>query len=291
MTTANFTTVIDHTSTAGFRAWGSELSTQLAAVGLVQTADTGQINWATVTYTTSNGVAQGYEIWRFVDSTLFLKIEYGTGPSGAGFPGLWITVGTGSNGTGTLTGASQISTRNRWDTASTPASTVATYTSYISRTAGHLAIAWKTGGSGAGGSNALGFLIIGKTVDGTGATTTTGYAVIRAVNSSVTQMQCVRLIASAAVYTETQYFCVIAHQPTTSLDSAGNYQCYQCEMVSPDVTPFMWAGGVVLGDIAKGVSFSVNMVGAAARTYLSMGSVGGVNGHNASNYGLAMLYE
>jgi hypothetical protein len=30
-------------------AWGSGIAAQIAAMGLVQTSDTGQINWATVT--------------------------------------------------------------------------------------------------------------------------------------------------------------------------------------------------------------------------------------------------
>jgi hypothetical protein len=94
---------------ADFRSWGSGISTALAALGLVQTADTGQINWTTVLKPTG-ATAQGYEIWRFADALqstvpVFFKLEYG-GSSGVGAtgPGLWLTVGTGTNGAGTLTG-------------------------------------------------------------------------------------------------------------------------------------------------------------------------------------------
>src|ERR1043165_7959340 len=97
MTTQSWSSVVDHSGDAGFRAWGSELSTKLAAAGLVQTSDTGQINWATVTGPGTN-TAGGYEIWRFADSTLYLKMEYGTATGSASAPGLWCTVGTGSNG-------------------------------------------------------------------------------------------------------------------------------------------------------------------------------------------------
>lgn len=38
----------DNSSAAGFRAWWSWISAQLAAFGWVQSADTGQINWTTV---------------------------------------------------------------------------------------------------------------------------------------------------------------------------------------------------------------------------------------------------
>jgi hypothetical protein len=102
------------TTDAEFRTWGSAVSAQLAAVSLIKAADTGQIDWATVARpTAANGVA-GYEIWRFNDSLqatkpVFLKLEYGTGISSATSTGMWLTVATGTNGAGTLTG--QVGTR------------------------------------------------------------------------------------------------------------------------------------------------------------------------------------
>lgn len=91
---------------AAFRAWGSGISALLAAAGLVQTADTGQINWATVTRPTLANTSQGYEIWRFPDALqatrpIFLKIEYGSGTN-SGVPQMWVTVGTATDGAGTL---------------------------------------------------------------------------------------------------------------------------------------------------------------------------------------------
>lgn len=80
----------------------------LAAIGLVQTADTGQVNPATVTLPATGAVA-GYEVWRFDDAQqaafpLFLRIEYMRGSTGSQPPGFYLTVGQGSNGAGTLTG-------------------------------------------------------------------------------------------------------------------------------------------------------------------------------------------
>jgi hypothetical protein len=96
-------------SDAAFRAWGQAISTALAALGLVQTADTGQINWSTVTKPTVTATAQGYEVWRFNDALqatapIYVKIEYGSATSSFTAPGVWVTVGTGSNGAGTITG-------------------------------------------------------------------------------------------------------------------------------------------------------------------------------------------
>lgn len=92
---------------ADFRTWGSGLAAQIQAMGLVQTADTGQVNWATVLRPAANAFT-GYEIYRFADALqatkpVFLKVEYGVG-SAVDRPALRISVGTGSNGAGGLTG-------------------------------------------------------------------------------------------------------------------------------------------------------------------------------------------
>ena len=96
------------TSDANFRAWGSYVSAQLAAMGLVQTADTGQINWATVTNPGAINTYSGYEIWRFADALqatapVYIKIQYGEGAATDG-PGMRFQFGSGSDGAGNLTG-------------------------------------------------------------------------------------------------------------------------------------------------------------------------------------------
>jgi hypothetical protein len=93
---------------ADFRAWGVALAAQFAAVGLVKTADTGQIDWTTITKPFTTNQQRGYEIWRFNDALqatkpVFIRIDYGSG-SNALNPSLWIAVGTATNGAGTLTG-------------------------------------------------------------------------------------------------------------------------------------------------------------------------------------------
>lgn len=95
-------------SDANFRAWGTNLAARFLAAGWVQTADTGQINWVTVTAPAGVSTFQGYEIWRFADALqasapIYLKIEYGEG-NGTDGPAIRFSVGTGSNGSGTLTG-------------------------------------------------------------------------------------------------------------------------------------------------------------------------------------------
>ena len=104
-TPANWTNA---SSDANFRAWGLYVSTQLAAVGHIQTADTGQINWTTVSNPGATNTYAGYEIWRFADALqatapVFIKIEYGESAT-IDAPSMRIQFGSGSDGAGALTG-------------------------------------------------------------------------------------------------------------------------------------------------------------------------------------------
>lgn len=92
---------------ATFRTWGSGVAAQIAAMGLVQTSDTGQINWVTVTRPAINTSA-GYEMWRFNDALqatkpVFVRLDYGIAAV-ADRPRIIARVGTATDGAGTLTG-------------------------------------------------------------------------------------------------------------------------------------------------------------------------------------------
>jgi hypothetical protein len=110
MTTTSWSAQLIQTTDAEFRAWGLSVRTALVAIGLTRTADTGQIDWTTVAKPAAGTTSQGYEIWQMTDTAqttcpIIIKIEYGSG-SAAANPGLWFTVGTASNGSGTITGTS-----------------------------------------------------------------------------------------------------------------------------------------------------------------------------------------
>lgn len=107
---------------ARFRTNGLAVAAELAAMGLVQTADSGQINWATVTKPGTGNTSAGYEIWRFDDAMqatnpVYIKFEYGMGSTLNCF-GMWVQIGTGSDGAGTLTGPT--STRTAFGPSTTP---------------------------------------------------------------------------------------------------------------------------------------------------------------------------
>ncbi|HEY8562786.1 MAG TPA: hypothetical protein VIL74_20580 [Pyrinomonadaceae bacterium] len=90
-----------------FRAWVKSVIDGLIAVGLVQTADTGQINTTTVLAPTAGNQNRGYAIFQLNDtlqstSPYFFKFEFGSGTGGANTLWMGVTVGHSTNGSGTL---------------------------------------------------------------------------------------------------------------------------------------------------------------------------------------------
>lgn len=111
------------TTDAQFRTWGSAYAAKFASMGLVQTADTGQVNWATVLTPGGTNTVGGYEIWRMDDALqatapIFIKFEFGSGAAAAN-GSIWFTLGNGSNGAGGLLGV--VSTRQQVQCNSTAA--------------------------------------------------------------------------------------------------------------------------------------------------------------------------
>ena len=80
----------------------------LTGAGWVQTGDTGQQasdSWPAVT---SVNTSNGYQVWRMADALqgtypVFMKIELGSSTA-ASIIAFWITIGTGSDGAGSITG-------------------------------------------------------------------------------------------------------------------------------------------------------------------------------------------
>jgi hypothetical protein len=292
MTTNTYTSVIGHTSDADFRAWGSALSASMQTAGLIQTADTGQINWATVTRPGIN-TAAGYEIYRFNDSLqgtypIFLKIEYGTHTTTSA-PAMWLTVGTGSNGSGTITG--QSSTRNTVNASAAPASTVTTYPTYVCYKDGSLGVMLKVGAV-ASGPSAQAFFVVGRTVDDTGAETGDGFTVFRRqASTSLGNLAQSVSVANSTTFTESQTYSMV-HMGVTSSLVGSDKQVYKNYTIQPRVRPVMQVATVIVTEYPSATSFTATFVGATARTYLSGGSGTAQHGVGASSTNAAaMLWE
>lgn len=94
---------------AEFRTWGLVHENAILGAGLVRAADTGQIDWATVTKPVGALTDAGYVMYRFNDALqatrpIHLKVQYGTNNTATGGR-MQISVGlAGTNGAGTFIG-------------------------------------------------------------------------------------------------------------------------------------------------------------------------------------------
>lgn len=96
-----------NSTAAIYRTWGLRVAALWAAAGLVQTSDTGQVNWATVLAPGTNN-RNAYEIWRFSDPSqatapIFIRVDYGTGTSSGTEGAILLTMGMGTDGAGNIT--------------------------------------------------------------------------------------------------------------------------------------------------------------------------------------------
>lgn len=185
MTTHTFSTRIRHDSDAAFREWGLEFCTALTTVGLVQTADTGQIDWNTVARASANQDA-GYAIFRFNDTAqstnpIFLKFIFGTSGNSNG-PRIYLRFGSGSDGSGNLTNDNGSNIFAGSSNAALTQDTVRT--SYFCLHNGTLSVGFKLDASTAGYYTHS--LIVMRTVDASGDATDDAFTVIGGVTAAAT---------------------------------------------------------------------------------------------------------
>lgn len=310
MTTATTSTVIDHTSDAGFRAWVAEIILQLVTTcGITQTADTGQINTSTVTRPAVN-TAAGYSILRFNDTLqatapVFIKLEYGTGSSAAD-PNMWITVGTGSNGSGTITGTTTV--RAAVVSASAPVSSSTSYTSrYVyNATSGYLGLVWKTAGAGTATSSLGGFVVF-RSNDTSGATTADSINLITnsgaagSVSTSCGYEQCYSYSASLVYPPSPNGTSWLGTSSSTGMPFGltstvvgGNSYVVPVLYLTPILTISAFNCAALLAEAPLGTTFSATLVGATAHTFLSVGQPFGnanLGITSTTTVGFCMLWE
>lgn len=286
---------------SNFQAWGSELNAKFAAVGMVQTADTGQINWSTVAIPGAANTAAGYEIWKLSSGNLYFKIEYGTGQTVA-IPSMWITVGTGSNGSGTLTG--QLNTRAAMGASNAAITNTSTnYQSYLCATANYFGLSWKIG-SASTANMPRQFTAVAQTVDATGTATSAGYYSALSGQSNQMAIQNVSLTASVTgpqLVAQKHYSCFIPNNnaalPGSSLDGSGNNQAYlwwYCIMGTTPMLPLLHMACVLNSDLIVGNTASMTLVGSTPHTYINAGTSLCTDASSAitnSNLGVVMLFE
>jgi hypothetical protein len=270
MTTQSWSTRIRHDSDVLFREWGLELNGKFSAAGLVNTADTGQIDWVTVVRAGTNANA-GYEIWRMADAMqgtapVFFRIDYGTGGNTSS-PRIQITVGTGTNGAGTITGTA-ISTARSLGAYTSSATSDTARQSYLCVVDGFFGMHHKSGATTAG----EGMYFFCRTVDTGGvASAIGGLSWWGAVTETA---QAYRYAATAVTYTVKSGVaaigvCIVPMTPTNSLVGPDN-QVYLCWTITPRVAPLVGICGVFDTEVTAGNTFTATLVGGTSRTYIGL---------------------
>jgi hypothetical protein len=266
MTTAQWQTRIDVSTDAHFRAWGVAFDAALTSLGLVKTSDTGQVDWNTATWTAN--VVNGYEVWRFNDALqatapIFLKFRFYRSGFGGVPPMLFVTVGTGSNGSGTLTGTTtaEVSASNNQN----PATTYAVH--YASMVNGKFSLAMAP----ASGSNET-FLLVHRTNDSAGDPTATGCIIVYRgnVTNALAWITCINFVTPAVTQTQVQGYNAIQLGNLAATAIGTNYRGSILVGAYPQALPHIGVVGYIEGMYAQGATFKATPFGATEHTYIAM---------------------
>jgi hypothetical protein len=106
MATSSPSITYDNSTDALFRAWVAAFDTAMLAIGLLHTADTGQIDTSTVLKPSAGSQSRGYIMYKPNDglTDYYVRIDFGSGLAGALQPTIYATVGWTTDGAGNLTG-------------------------------------------------------------------------------------------------------------------------------------------------------------------------------------------
>lgn len=292
MTTSQVSSNIQHTTDAEFRLWGSQIRDQLLAAGLTKTADTGQIDWTTATRPAVN-VSAGYEIWRFNDALhatapIFFKIEYGTSSAGATVPHLWLTVGSGSNGAGTITGI----TMSRRDASRGLAPSAAVNQSYAcySTAAGGFFFAGWNGSATATPFTAFAFGIW-RSCDDSGVPNGDGYSVYYLNSAQFTAIMW-SVVNNVLTSPSTTFYTFNPGGANVLATAFGaDINVFKHFMAVPRMRPILGMLMYNNPEIGKGTTFSLATFGATVHTFMALGD--GLYGSPDGNaqHVHAMLWE
>jgi hypothetical protein len=168
MSTLQHSLARDSSTLTFFKAWAKQLSDDVRASGVfVNTADTGQVNWASIASVPSSAYVFDMFVFNDALTLYYLKLEYGN-VGGANNPAIRFSIGTGTDGAGNLTNSSGTFVLST--TGATPGGSLGTITTFDCR------FVYKTGGIAFhwwrnSGFNTSGFFHIERSRDNTGAPT------------------------------------------------------------------------------------------------------------------------
>ncbi len=287
-----------HASDAAFRIYVAEFEQMLEDSGLVRTADTGQINPATVVRAGTNSDA-GYSMWRFDDSLqsiapVFIKLTYGTSSS-AIRPRATISIGSATDGAGNFSGTHF--TPPLMCSPGQDCSASSTLSSFACHTEGLAFFLPKYLGLASTSSAVPHNFCVQRTVNSTGAPTAEGVVLTTPSSNG--------FVGGYARVCRLTY----SPSPVTWAEVSGAYQAIMPMSLSdsrvglqpqvlmhwtalPKILPLAGSASYIDTEISFGSEFSMALVGATARNYKAFGSYSFNNtAYLGANYGTALLWE
>lgn len=305
-----FFTNADHSSAGGFKAWVTDLTTALDEIGFIRSADTGQFDVAAISSVPALGTSPLYEI-RYLNDALhavapiYVRLEYGT--RGTATPYVGVTVGTGTDGAGGITGVfgsfgPQRVTTTVSGTGAPP------YQCYACMVEGAVWFSFADLRMGAGTTShpALFSLVIARTTDATGAPTSDGAAAYFTRQAWDNFSPSTRSFknawgAAAGGYTGSGSrgfggndtantglpWAFAPMNITSSSDSEGRKQVIPHILPFPELRVMQQIASILPGDgIAHGTQFEAALVGAEPRNYIV---VSGARNHTVERF--ALIWE
>jgi hypothetical protein len=302
MATSQQFLVCDASTLANFKAWGSAISGWFATAGWTQSSDTGQVNWSTIS-TVPGANTYVYEIWQPNDglTTFYAKVEYGN-VNVANAPGLRLSLGSNTNGAGTLT-TFFTGTQRTSVGAVTPPSASTQYECDFSGAPGRMAVMMWRNAPG----NCAQVFAIERSVD-SGGNYTSGYVTLYTCGGTSFQSICQNSlflgVGPSVPNTLNDAETGFAIRSLSFGNNAGSSSFnggIPMDLATPVVGFFDYYGtsiGVACAlDIAEGVTFTATVYGSTrtympskAGTLLDVGPGRSV-GANAAGFALCMRYD
>lgn len=275
---------MDIASITNFKLWAQTISNAFAAFGWVQSADTGQVNWSTISTVPANTTTI-FEIWQMGDALqatnpVFLKVYYGSQSSG---PMISIQAGSGSTGAGVLTNTTG---QTLLGTAATPNPDVLWECDLSGSTNRMQFCMWR-------GSTSAVFLSIERSHDVDGNDTASYYTLLLGGNEQPNGLQqTIMPPATGGVLTAEIDGLTFQTNDSTAAFATSTAAVPFFPMVGKVDNPLMGGLCVKKGDFADGSQFTASIYG-GNHNYMCIASCPsqwGKNGTQASNT-VAMRFE
>lgn len=299
MTTSSALVDVSGFSTnAKLRSWGSAISAALVASGLTVTADTGQINWTTVTHPGAINTKAGYEIYRFNDSLqganpIYFRIDYGTGAAASGTnPCTWMTVGTGSDGAGNITGTAAGMTVLQGNLSTVASSNTAmTVGAAYSTTAGACSILT---GNFVSSVSTCGNWVIGRSCDTAGAPTSTATVVYTGTTTvaPATSHQIVCNLLSPATHFAARNVGAANFTPQVAVTAGTTVAVHKNYIIAPTPIPTLAAVTINTADALQWTTLTVAPFGSTTHKYLCLSTfIVGFDAQSSAGSAGAIIWE